>query len=125
MPVVEYEQTWHPRRVFGEGGVWCPVCGCETFTIIEGWGYWCEHCNTKATVRPPRSDTGYVVEFDTGYAWGDDVVEPLPDDCSKVLAKLLNLSAPGLEWWGDPYDPDTGERHAEGWSPVERGAHED
>jgi hypothetical protein len=115
MVLNQYEHDWNVEALF-DGVIWCPCCGCPDFTLVPGMGFWCDDCNTQATLRFPGGDDGFIIDFDDSARWlGDN--EPLPGGA--VHAKVLGTRSPELYWWGTPNVD--GERQ-DGWEPAPKQA---
>lgn len=52
---------WSLEDIFGDGQ-WCPVCGGEEFTHIEGYGITCDECESEFKLRMTAGDAGVVVD---------------------------------------------------------------
>ena len=113
MVLNEFADNWNVEALF-DGVVWCPCCGHEDFTLIPGMGFWCDECNTQATLRFPGGDDGFLVDFNSESMWLGDDHQAIPGD--KVMAKVLGTKSPELYYWGEPRI----DGKAAEWSPVEK-----
>lgn len=94
MPVVETDDfgarlmSWHH----------CPACGGPDWVHIVGQGFWCDDCNTHATVRRGNCE-GHILAIDTEHAWSEATNRP-PEDFAH--SKWFNADeGASPEWWGD------------------------